>query len=219
MTTASHLQLVTERPAAPAPVPVPRARAGRIALVTVALAVVLALLAAQPWPLPERTGGAVSDVPRSLLNFLVLAAGACLWAAGRATRPRETFRSPAAARVWWTTVVLAAAVSVAAALSMASYAGEGERPGGLLVRWMVPFAPALVAGVLARTDGRAARVRAALGTGVVTLPLFALGWALVAASGAFPLVLADVVVLTLLVGVAPFALAVAFVAADRRRRP
>ena len=183
---------------------------------TAALAVVLGMLSGQRWQLPGRVAGAVADVPQSLVCFLLVCAAACLWAAGKATRPAETFRSPTSAQLWWALTAGAAAVSIAADLSLAADAGAHLQPTALLARWLVPFVPAVLAGVLARRDGRAARVRAALGTGAVTLPLFAVGWALYASPGGVALATADVVSTVLMAGVAPFALAVAFVAAERR---
>ncbi|MEU2350782.1 hypothetical protein [Modestobacter sp. NPDC049651] len=183
--------------------------------VTAGLTVLLALLGSQAWQLPTRAGGGVTAVPQSLLTFLLLCAAVCVWAAGRLVRPDDVLGSSAAVRVWWLVVAGSAVVSVTAALSLASYAGSDERPGALAARCLVPLVPAVLAGLLARTDGRAARVRAALGTGVVTLPLLAVGWALLA-SGA-PATTGDALGMTLLSGVAPFAAAIAFVAADRRR--
>jgi hypothetical protein len=202
--------------AAPAPVRAPASRWAAL-LTTAVLAVVLALLAGQRWQLPVRTAGALSSVPQSLVSFLLVCAGTCLWVAGRATRPAETFRSPASAQLWWVLTAGAAVVSVAADLSLAADAGSHLPPTALLARWLVPFVPAVLAGVLARRDGRAARVRAALGTGAVTLPLFAAGWGLYASPGGVALAPGDVVSMILLAGATPFALAVAFVAAERRR--
>jgi hypothetical protein len=194
------------------------ARLPVIAATTVALTVVLALLGGQAWELPHRYGGGVSAVPQSLLTFLLLCAAGCLWCAGRVVQPAQTFRSPDAARIWWLVLAGSAVVSVTAALSLASYAGAGERPGHLLLRCAVPLVPAVLGGLLTRDDGRPARIRAALGTGVVTLPMTALGWALLASPAATPAGLPDVLAMTLSAGLAPFALAVAFVAADRRSR-
>jgi hypothetical protein len=73
--------------------------------------------------------------------------------------------------------------------------------------------------VHARRAGRAARIRVALGTGLVTLPLGALGWALLSSPDLSAAGLGDVLAMTGLAGVAPLILAVAFVAADRRGRP
>lgn len=201
--------------------PVRAASPGRRPAVLVAvgagLTVGLALLGGQPWPLPVWDGG-VSDVPQSLLTFLLLCAGTCVWAAGRTVRPAETLRSPGAVRLWWGLVAGAAVVSVAAGLSMAAAAGSGRPPGDLVVRCLVPLVPAVLAGLLASDAGRAARVRAALGTRLVTVPLGALGWALASSPAQVPAGTADVLAVTGVTGVVPVALAVAFVAADRRGR-
>jgi len=184
----------------------------------VGLTVVLALLGRQQWQLPGRGPGGVTDVPQSLLSFLLLCAALCAWTAGRLVRPAELLGA-VAARLWWGLVAGAALVSVAGALCLASYATTGERPADLLVRCAVPVVPAVLAGFLARDAGRAARVRTALGTGLVTAPLGALGWALLSSSTRSTAGVGDVLGMTLLSSVAPFLLAVAFVAADRRGRP
>ena len=202
--------------AAAAPTRVTGTRARLLVPLIAGLTVLLALLGDQPWDLPSRVGSAVDDVPQSLLTFLLVCGALCVWAAGRAVRPEQTFDSPTAVRVWWLVVMGAAVVSLTATLSLTSWAGTGEQPGGLAVRCAVPLVPALLAGALARADGRGARVRAALGTGVVTVPMTALGWSLLASAGAAA-DLGDVLGTTVLSAAAPLALAVAFVAADRRQ--
>lgn len=222
MTTpaAGHLRLVTDepapaRPAAPESPGAPDARALRALVVIVVLTAVLAALGTQPWSLPQRAGGAVTGVHDSLVTFLLICAGGCLWAAGRVTAPAEVLGSAREVRVWWVLVIAATLVSVTAAVSLASYAGAGDAPDGLLVRWAVPVVPALLAGVVAWPHGRAARLRAALGTGVVTVPLCALGWALTASPAGSSAGLPDTLAMTMLAGAGPFALAVAVVAAGR----
>jgi hypothetical protein len=190
-----------------------------LAAVGAGLTVVLALLGRQPWQLPQRDGSGVTAVPQSLVTFLLLSALICVWVAGRLVRPAETLRSTGAAQLWWALVAGAALVSLAADLSLASFAGTGQRPTDLLLRCAVPLVPAVLAGVLARNDGRAARIRVALGTGLVTLPLGALGWALLSSPDLSAAGLGDVLAMTGIAGVAPLILAVAFVAADRRGRP
>jgi lysylphosphatidylglycerol synthetase-like protein (DUF2156 family) len=192
-------------------------RTGGLVAAGVALTVVLALLGRQTWQLPGRSAGGVTDVPQSLLTFLLLCAALCVWCAGRLVRPAETLR-PAAAQLWWALVAGSALVTVAAALSLASFAGTGQRPGDLLLRCAVPLVPAVLAGVLAAGAGRTARVRAALGTGLVTVPMGAVGWALLSSTGRSSADLGDVLAMTALAGAAPLAVAVAFVAADRRAR-
>jgi hypothetical protein len=181
------------------------------------LTVVLALLGRQPWQLPTRDGGAVADVPQSLVTFLLLSAALCVWAAGRLTRPAATLRSATAARTWWALLGGAAVVSLAATVSLASFAGY-EGPGDLLARCAVVAVPAVLAGFIARHDGRTARIRLALGTGLVTVPLCGLGWALLSSSARSTAGLTDVLTMTGMAAAIPLTLAVTFVAADRRRR-
>jgi hypothetical protein len=157
----------------------------------------------------------MTAVPQPLLTFLLLCAAGCLWAAGRTAAPGPTLGSSGATAGWWSVAGGAAAVSVAADLSLASWAGTGL-PGDLAVRAAVCVLPVLLAGALVPRT-RAGRLRAALGTGVVTVPMTALGWALFASPAASPAGPADVLALTLLTGVAPFALAVALVVRTARR--
>ena len=184
-----------------------------------ALTVVLVLLGRQEWQLPGRDAGGITDVPQSLVTFLLVSAGLCLWVAGRLVRPTATLRSATAGQLWWALVGGAALVTLAADVSLASFAGTGQRPTDLVVRCAVPLVPALLAGFLARDAGRAARVRAALGTGLVTVPLTALGWALLSSSAWSTAGWGDVLAMTGIGAAVPLAAAVAFVAADRRGRP
>ena len=189
-----------------------------LVLLTTGLTVLLASLASQPWQLPLRDGGGVSAIPSSLLSFLLICAAVCVWVAGRAVRPADVLRSTAAVQTWWALVAGSALVSLATALSLASFAGTGQQPDDLLVRCAVPLVPAVLAGFLARDAGRTARVRLAVGTGLVTVPMSAVGWALLASAPAATAGLADALGMTVLAAVAPLAVAVAFVAADRRDR-
>jgi len=182
------------------------------------LTVVLVLLSRQTWELPQRGATGVTDVPQSLLTFLLICAALCVWTAGRLVRPADTLRSTLAAQTWWALVAGSALVSLAAALSLASFAGTGQRPEDLLLRCAVPLVPAVLAGLLAADAGRPARIRAALGTGLVTVPMAAVGWALLSSPPRSSAGLDDVLGMTVLAAVAPLALAVAFVAADRRDR-
>jgi hypothetical protein len=190
--------------------------AGLVAVGAV-LTVVLVLLGRQPWQLPTRDGSGVADVPQSLVTFLLLGTALCVWTAGRLVRPATTLHSTTAAQTWWALLGGAAIVSLAATASLASFAGS-DGPGDVAARSAVVAVPAVLAGVIARYDGRAARVRLALGTGLVTVPLCGLGWALLSSSARSTAGLADVLAMTGMAAGAPLALAVAFVAADRRRR-
>jgi len=216
---AARLHLVHDNTVAPVP-PTPARQVRPVVLVTVGagLTVVLALLGRQPWQLPVRDGGGMLDVPQSLVSFLLICAVLCTWLAGRLARPAETLRSSGARYTWWALATGAAVVSLAGDLSLASYAGTGEEPGDLALRCAVSVVPAVLAGILASEDGRAARVRLALGTGLVTVPLGALGWALLSSAAGASVGLGDVLAMTGLSAAAPLALAVTFVAADRRSR-
>jgi hypothetical protein len=173
-----------------------------------ALTVVLALLGRQAWQLPHRGPSGVTDVPQSLLTFLLLCAALCVWTAGRLVRPAH-------AQLWRALLAGAALVSVAADLSLASFAGTGQRPDDLLLRCLVPLVPAVLAGLLTADAGRAARIRAAVGTGLVTVPLGGLGWALLSSAERSAAGVSDVLAMTALAAVAPLAVAVAAVAAQR----
>ena len=194
-------------------------RTAGLVLAGAGLTVVLALLGRQAWELPQRGPGGVTDVPQSLLTFLLICAGLCAWLAGRLVRPADVLRSTAAVRTWWALVAGTALVALAADLSLASYAGTGQRPTDLLVRCAVPLLPAVLAGALAADAGRAARVRLALGTGLVTVPMSAVGWALLSSAASSTADLGDVLGMTLLAAAAPLAVAVALVAGDRRGNP
>ncbi|MGY1858007.1 hypothetical protein [Modestobacter sp. SYSU DS0290] len=179
------------------------------------LTVVLALLGRQPWQLPGRDGGGLADVPSSLVSFLLICALLCLCCA-RFVRPATLLDDARAVHLWWGLLLGSAAVSVTAALSLASFTTAGERPGDLLARCLVPLVPAVLAGILAADAGRSARVRLALGTGLVTVPLTGLGWALLSSAPVASASFADVLAVTGIAGAVPLAAAVAFVAADRR---
>ena len=201
------------RAAAESPRPV---RTAGLVLAGVALTVVLGLLGGQPWQLPGRDAGGVTDVPQSLVTFLLLCGGLCVWLAGRLTRPADALRSPAAVQLWWGLVVAAAVAVLSADLSLASYARADQWPGDLPVRCALPIVPAVLAGFLARDAGRAARTRLALGTGLVTVPLGALGWALLASAPGTTAGLGDVLAMTGTSAALPFAVALGLVATDRR---
>ncbi|WP_369137914.1 hypothetical protein [Modestobacter versicolor] len=192
-------------------------RPAGLAVAGVVLTAVLALLGRQAWDLPQRDGGGVTDVPQSLLTFLMLCAALCVWTAGRLVRPADVL-PPAAARLWWALVSGSALVAVAGALSLASFAGTDRPLEDLVLRCAVPLVPAVLAGALAASAARADRVRTALGTGLVTVPMTAVGWALLSSSVWSTAHLGDVLGMTVLAGVAPLYVGVALVAAVHRRR-
>ncbi|OMQ16098.1 hypothetical protein A7K94_0204795, partial [Modestobacter sp. VKM Ac-2676] len=95
-------------------------------------------------------------------------------------------------RLWWGLLLGSAAVSASRPCRWRRSTTAGEHPGDLLVRCLVPLVPAVLAGLLAADAGRAARVRLALGTGLVTVPLTGLGWALLSSAPVSTATLADV---------------------------
>ena len=80
--------------------------------------------------------------------------------------------------------------------------------------WLYTAVPALIVGLATRSAGGRAQLRATLGTAVVTLPLFALGWALLDSSGGVVAFL-GALYSTAFLGVVPLVIAVA---ATRPRR-
>ena len=148
---------------------------------TVLLAVLAAQLGGRGWAVPTRTttGWQVTDVPAPLAALLLATAAVCLLAAALLTRPARLGWTVGA--TWWAMTLAAAAALVWNDLYHASLRG----PGGIIpvAEWLYGFLPALLVGLLARRRGRAAHLRATLGTGVLTVPMSALGWALSSASG------------------------------------
>jgi hypothetical protein len=101
----------------------------------------------------------------------------------------------AAAALFWNSLVMAA---------------DAEFETGALIpvfHWAFTFVPALGAGLAARRRGSSTPLRLALGTGVVTVPLFAIGWSLFGSRDAFAAVVGNSLWNTLILGVAPLALA------------
>lgn len=150
---------------------------------TVVLTVVAALIGQRDWAVPERVlrDWQVADVPPSLTALVLGVTAVCLlvgaWTTLRdaALRPRDL-----AFLAWLVVSLLAAAALIWNALVMAA---DAEFETGAIIpvfHWMFTFVPALLVGLAARSRGRARAFAAALGTGVVTLPLFGLGWSLLA---------------------------------------
>jgi hypothetical protein len=167
------------------------------------------------WPLPERIsdGWRVTAVPASLAVFLAAVAVCCLGLAAALTLDALTGAGRAATVVWWVVVLAAAAGSAWHALLLAAQARAGE-PVVPVLDWALPLVPALVAGCAGIGAGARGALVAALGTGVVSLPLTALGWALYGSRGSATAFGAPVT-LTVWLGALPlvFAAALAWIAA------
>jgi hypothetical protein len=181
------------------------------------LTVALTLLGTLAWPRPTWSVQAwrTFSAPPALWALLIASAVVCVLVAAVLTRRALG----AAARGWplaaWTVLLVVAALALvwnamyAAALSTIEYGAVIP-----VFHWLFTFVPAVLAGALFGRRGRQACLVAAIGTGVVTLPLFALGWALLVPAGLTIGAVLAVVWSTAILGVAPLvggvALATAF---------
>jgi hypothetical protein len=174
-------------PAAPPP-PVSPARVpwGTAALVVV-LGVAGAGLGAIPGPRPRWTGAGgwmVDQVPGSLWALALGTTAVCLAGGLLVVRRAARLCWTAPALAGWVLVVLAAGAALLwrslydASLSTIEF-------GALIpvLDWAFTLVPAVLAGVAGARRGRDARIALALGTGLVTVPAYALGTALVFAGG------------------------------------
>ena len=204
----------------PRPPPDP-ARAGlprTLMTATVVLGLLATMLGLLPWPQPLLVPGStwlVDDVPGPLWLLVLSTALFCLGTAVVLLR-RETGLSSRSPVFWaWLAVVVIAA---AALVWNALYASAlSDRVSGAIIpifHWLFTFTPAVLAGLLFGGRGRRAGWAAALGTGVVTLPLFALSWALLAGPDGFSLAgVTGCLYITGILGVAPLVAGVALAGA------
>ncbi len=102
-------------------------------------------------------------------------------------------------------------VSASALMWNAVYAGSvsGDEPVIPIFHWLFTLVPALLSVAIVRRRSRHIRVAAALSTGVVTLPLFALGWSLLVGGGVDLDGVTASLWLTVVLGVSPFIAGVA----------
>jgi hypothetical protein len=166
------------------------------------------LLGALRWPAPTRTtsGWQVADVDPSLLAMVVATGVVCLVIAAVLVTPRS-LGSPVVAATWWVLAVASVVAQVWNDLYVAALADTG----GIIpvFAWTFTFVPALVVGLVARRHGPAVHLRATLGTGVVTLPMLTLGWALAAQADTVAVALAGGLYTAAFFGVVPLLVAVA----------
>jgi hypothetical protein len=180
---------------------------------TVLLTVGAALVGTLGWAVPTRTtsGWQVTDVPAELLAVLIATAVVCLAVAALLTRPGQL--GPATAVTWW---AMAATAAFALVWNDLYYASLGSDGGIIPVfEWLFTFAPALLVGLVARRRGQAAHLRATVGIAVLTLPLFALGWAVTSTAGT-RVALTGALYTAVVFGVVPLVVAVFL---TRARRP
>jgi hypothetical protein len=205
------------------PVPWPPARLPRAPIVaTLALTLLVTGLGLLPWPRPVLSHTSVwmvSDVPGALwalvLGLTAVCAGTAAVLTVRAvgTQHREPALLGWAALMLVTSGALVWNALYAAALSTTSF-------GAIIpiFHWLFTFGPAVLAGGLFTRRGRRARLAAALGTGVVTVPLFQL-FAVLLLPGDPVLTLLGSLTLTAVLAVAPFVGAVAIAGALGDREP
>ena len=170
------------------------------------------LLGQRDWAVPERVlrGWQVADVPSSLSALLLAVTAVCLVAGAWAVLgdARLAPRDPAFA-VWVLVSLLAAAALIWNGLVMAA---DSEFETGAIIpvlHWAFTFVPALATGLAARSRGTARAVAAALSTGVVTVPLFGLGWSLLSSRESMTAGIGNTLWATALLGVGPLAIAAA----------
>ena len=183
-------------------------------VVIVSLTVAAAAVGGRRWPLPDRVVGGwqVEAVPASLAALLATTSAVCLVLASVLTLRVTRLRPIEPAGLAWLGVVLVTAGALAwYALVMAANGGSANfGPYIPVLDWGFTSVPAFLAGRLTARRGSAVAALAAVGTAVVTLPLYALGVALLGsrdpfaaylwqplwaafAFGAVPLILAVVV--------------------------
>ncbi|SDF04760.1 hypothetical protein SAMN05660662_0862 [Blastococcus aurantiacus] len=181
-------------------------------LAVAVLTVGAVLLGQRDWAVPERVlrDWQVADVPSSLTALVLGVTATCLLVGsavtlrGAALRPRDPVFL-----VWLAVSLLAAAALIWNALVLAA---DAEFQTGALIpvfHWMFTFVPALLTGLAARNRGAVRAVAAALGTGVVTVPLLGLGWSLFASRESMTAGLGNSLWATALLGVGPLVIAAA----------
>ncbi|WP_346620182.1 hypothetical protein [Blastococcus montanus] len=203
--------------------PAAPARSWPLVLAVAGLTVAAMALGIADWPLPRLTRGGlmVDDVPAALWALVLGLTVVCLVVAAAATRRAAGpwFRGPAAV-AWLTVLVLTAAVLAWNALYSAAYSTTVVDALIPVLHWLFTFVPAVLGALPFRRAGRTVRAAAALGTGVVSLPLFALGWTLlVPGQEGWTDHLVNAAVGVALLGLIPLVLGVAIGAAIGRGAP
>lgn len=179
-----------------------------------------ALVGLRSWPKPARTasGWQVAEVAGGLWTLLAVAATALLLIT-YAVSKRDAglqLRDPIT-WVWGALILLSAGALAWNSLYLAALSATESGPVIPVFHWLFTFAPALLAGWLFSRRSWFARRAAALGTGVVTVPLLALGWSLLDSSGLSFAGVGRTLWTTALLGVVPLAGAVALVGAIGKR--
>ena len=155
---------------------------------TAVLTVIAIGLGLLPWPRPEwSTSGFEIAATTPIALWLVVGgtAAVCLTVAARVTTAVAPLQLPAG-RLWLTITVLAAGALAVNAIYAAALSTIDFGVPIPIFHWLFTAVPAFLAGAASMGRERRARVAAAVGTGVVTLPLFALGWALLLSGSPLP---------------------------------
>ncbi|WP_155858935.1 hypothetical protein [Candidatus Blastococcus massiliensis] len=187
--------------------------------VTGVLTVLAIVVGQRDWAVPERVlgGWQIADVPSSLTALLLAGSAVCLVLGAWATLRDASLRpSDPAFLVWVVVSLLAVAALLWNALVLAA---DAEFETGAIIpvlHWVFTFVPALLAGLAARNRGVAGAVAAALGTGVVTLPLFGLGWSLLSSRESVTGGVSSSLWATAVLGVVPLVIAAAMARSSAR---
>ncbi|WP_369138357.1 hypothetical protein [Modestobacter versicolor] len=185
------------------------------------LSLCAAVVGLQSWPRPALTGSGwqVAEVSGPLWALLVGTTIACAGTALVVSAGAAGLRAGDPLTWAWVVLVLVAAAPLVAN-GLYSAAMSATEPGPLIpvFHWLFTFVPALLAGWLFSRRGRLARSAAALGTGVVTVPLLALSWSLLDSSGLSLAEVGRTLWRTAFFGVAPLALAVVLAGGGRTAR-
>jgi len=184
------------------------------------LTLAVSLLGVRDWAVPRRVlgGWQVADVPPSLTALVVGTAVACLVAAVVVVHHDTGLPMLSPAFLGWFAICLvAAAALVWNALVLAADAAVVVGAIIPVLHWLFTAVPAALGALVARGHGADVSLRAGLGTGVVTVPLFALGWALFNSREPTATAVLGSLWSTLLLGVAP--LVVAALVCSRPRWP
>jgi hypothetical protein len=179
------------------------------------LALALTLLGTLAWPRPEWSVDAwrTFSAPAALWMLLIGSAVVCGGAAVVLTRRALGPVAPVAFALWTALLVVAALALVWDGLYSAALSTIQFGAAIPIFHWLFSFVPALLAGAIFGRHGRQACLVAAIGTGVVTVPLFALAWALLAPAGLTWGAVLAVLWTTAVLGVAPLVAGVALATA------
>ena len=187
--------------------PGPAVLAGAVA----ALTVCACLAGARGWPLPRASGAGwqLTGVAPGLLALVTGTALVCAAAAAALVRPATLGGVPTVV-TWWAVLLGSAVAGVWYDLTLAALARDADGAFIPVLDWLLPVAPAVLAALLVRRRGRATRLRAVLGTAVLTVPVLGLGWAVARSGEGFGAGLGGGLWSAVLLGAVPVAAVLAF---------